>query len=212
MGKYNPTLDQLMKLESFHLFDFDYQIGGDWRDELEEYLVERFWDCEIAPELTVDTFKRKWKAKLRDIGPYYVALKRTVLEDYDPSFTIASRETHTKTRTGNANTQRDNTGTRTDQAGGTDTTTETDYPATGDLVTDIPSARQSIQHGLINTRSDNLVERLQGTDFQEETFTKTRTGSANKNAIELMMEYRNSLLRINGMIAGELSHLFLLHY
>ena len=212
MGKYNPTLEQLMKLESFHLFDFDFAITGDWRNELEEYLVEVYWDYEIAPDLTIDSFKRKWKAKLRDIGPYYVALKRTVVEDYDPAYSISSRETHTKTRTGNANTQRDNTGTRKDQASGTDITTETDYPATGDLMTDIPSARQSIQHGLTNTRSDNLVERLQGTDFQEETFTKTRTGSGNKTAVELMMEYRNSLLRVNGMIAAELKDLFLLHY
>lgn len=212
MGNYNPTLDQIQKLDSFQLFDFDYGIGGTWKDELEYFLKERFYDYEIAPDLTIDSFKRKWKFKLITIMPYYIKLKETVINEYDPTFSISNTETFTKTRSGSASSQRDNTGTKKDQASGTDYYTETDYPATGDLLSDIPSQNKSVEHGLLNTRTDALVEKLAGSDQEQETSTRSKTGSGNRTAVQLMMEYRESLLRINAMIASELKPLFRLHY
>lgn len=206
-------------MDNFELFDFEYPIcDNKWKEEFESLFIDYFYFYEIGAE-TADRFKHNLKKRLRLIMPYYNELYKSTLFDIDPLITQKINETISDstdisdTRTKNdSQTKKDNS----TSSGNTDgQTTESEYPQTSDISSDIPSKRVGSSDrvsGSVNSSGElknNSSE--QGQSTKKRDYSRTIEGvQGNQN--ELLKDYRKNILNINKMIIEDLKPLFILVY
>lgn len=83
MAQVTVELRNLLK-SNFELFDFDYQFDDpQMKASIEDAIIQYYYDYEIGQE-TPDMFKRKFKARFKQLIGYYNDLHNTTLLTYNP--------------------------------------------------------------------------------------------------------------------------------
>lgn len=199
MAQVTVELRTILKLNDFELFDFDYPIvDATWKKEFEELFIHYYYFYEIGTE-TIDRFKHLLKARLNLIMPYYNELYMSKLMDIHPLLTQRIEETFTDNTTLQDNRTINVTG------GYEDNFTNTDYPQTSNIETDIPTGRSK------NTNTSNSKSSFGGGQTTIKDYSKVIEGfTGNQN--ELLKSYRDNIININKMVIDELKTLFILVY
>ncbi len=199
VAQVTMELRDIMRMKNFELFDFDYPIADvTWKNELEALFIDHYYFYEIGSE-TIDRFKHLLKARLNLIMPYYNELYMSKLMDIHPLLTQRIEETFEDNTTLQDNRTINVTG------GYEDNFTNTDYPQTSNIETDIPSGRSK------NTNSSNSKSTFGGGQTTTKDYSKVIEGfTGNQN--ELLKSYRDNIININKMVIDELKTLFILVY
>lgn len=183
-------LRQVLRIEEFDLFDFDYPLHKDLKKEFESTFKDHYFFYEIGSE-TIDRFKHNLKASLRMKTPYYNKLYETTKLEVDPFITYKLKEEFGESQEATSQSSSNNQ----------DSTTRTDYPQTSNSANDIPSEKMDskgstgVNSSGGSTRDyDKKVEGLQG------------------NQNELLRQYRENILDIIQQLILELKDLFILVY
>lgn len=219
MAQVTMELRDILRMENFELFDFDYPIADlTWKKEFEQLFIDYFYFHEIGTE-TIDSFKHNLRTRLNLIMPYYNELYESKLFEIDPLLTSKIKEVYKDS--GNLNTvnttiDKTNTSNKIDSTGNSeDNTQETEYPQTSSIETDIPSRRakntnattsETINTGTTNYTSDN--ESFQTSKKDYEKIIEGISGDQN----ELLRSYRQNIININRLLIEDLKILFILVY
>lgn len=84
MAQVTVELGKLLKLNSFNLFDFEYQFDDlKFKQQIEQSVIDYYYSYEIGVE-TPDEFKRRFQAKWMSFIDYYNQLYNTTLLTYNP--------------------------------------------------------------------------------------------------------------------------------
>lgn len=225
-----------------HLFDFEYSIFDEaYRKVFETHFIRRFYMREIGFE-SDDLFKFQLETWLMIHMPFFNKLFQSELLTFDPLVNNDLKITDSKTRTSD-NTQTSNTkGTNdsTNTQNTTGTLDETNFDR--QLTSNTPDNRLAITtqdgSGVIeyaskidensekNTKTSNSDVTGSATDTTDvtssgtstvnetEDFLQSRVGkTGDKSTSKLLMEYRESFLRIERDMFKEMSkELFMLVY
>lgn len=197
MGLYNTKVTvELRELveANFPIWGFDYPsyYEGEKKKAFEQKIIDHYYFCEIGQE-TPARWHHYFKARMREIMPYYIRLYETVevMDAIDDPFgNVDFTETFEQTTTGKTTTSADNVEKFSDTPQGT----------IENLETHLTNATKS--NG--NTENDT-------SETVSHTYRKQGNQGVNTYAHD-MKEYREILLNIDMMIINELADLFLLIY
>ena len=185
-------------LDVYPVFDADY------RDELNQKIVDHFWNREIGME-TIDMFKFALKRKMNEVMPYYNKLYESERLNYNALSTM-----DITTEANSATTE--------------DSTMESQTLATSDTESDSRSVQsttpQTMLSGLedyASSASDVGSDSLVTSDSDQTTSGNTTTSvDANSRVFgyqgipaNLIMAYRASLLNIDLMLLADLEECFM---
>lgn len=188
MAKVTIELKNLLKIESFDLFDFEYPIEDvGWKEELEQDIINYFYFHEIGQE-TVDRFKHVFSSKLKLLMPFYNEMFRSKMMVLDPILTHKLEET-----------MEDNSSINSTVTGNSDTVF-TEYPEHTTMIDNIPS-----------NKSEGNSTQAQGTSSARD-YKKVIQGLQGGDPNKLLGEYRKNIININQMIINDLKHCFILIY
>ena len=224
MATTTIELRNLIKTSNFNLFDFDLPIDDQvWSERVKKSIIDYYFFYEIGSE-TPDRFKQRFQSRLELILPYYNKLYNTTLLDVNPLINYSLSETLTETGQENTSTASE-TGVK--DVGSTSSSqnqsqssndNKTDYPQNTNILNDIPSERSSSTSsanqsysGNTNNKQDATMEGSQNRT-QNKTYTKKIEGLTGQSYASLIMEHRQSILKLEQMIIKELKSLFILVY
>ncbi len=190
MAIVTMELRQLLRIEEFELFDFDYPLHQDLRNEFEETFKDYYFFYEIGSE-TSERFKHNLKSTLKLITPYYTKLYETTLLEMDPFITYKLREEFGEIQEASSQS---NTNSQ-------DSTSRTDYPQTSNPAQDIPTEKMD-SLGSTNINSSG------GSNRDYEKITEGLQGNQN----ELLKQYRENILDIVHKLVLHCKDLFILVY
>lgn len=206
-----------------NLWDFDYPsyYKGDEKTAFEQKVIDHYYFRQIGQE-TVGRFKHMFRAKIREIMPYYVDLYKSVEIMHsieDPFGNVDITETFEQETTGSTT--------------GETTVNQTDNRNESNTVTDIKEHRFSnTPQGSIENLEKYLTEAA--IDDGEITTTLTSEGGSNSDGSTSsessgtvkhtlhrkgnhgvntyahdMIEFRQSIINVDMMVIKELNELFL---
>lgn len=199
MAQVTIELRNILQMENFKLFDFEYPITDlGWKKELERLFVDKYYFNEIGYE-TIDRWKHALKTKMLLIMPKYDKLYMTTLEDYDPFITMSIKEEYKETGITENNSSASSTGS------GDYETVGTDYPHTSSITTDIPSDRSRTESASVNTSESA------GKTNNQRDYSKLLEGFQGDRS-ELIKKYRDNIINVTEMVLDELKSLFILIY
>jgi hypothetical protein len=188
MARVTMELRNVLKIEEFELFDFDYPIEDvTWKDELEAAIIDYFFFHEIGQE-TIDRFKQRFSTRLKLIMPYYNELFRSQMMVVDPLLTHALEETLEDDSSINSTVN---------SASGA---VYTEYPEHTTMVDNIPS-----------NRSEGNSTNTQGTTTSHD-YKKVIQGMSGVNINELLSSYRKNIININQLIINDMKQCFVMIY
>lgn len=183
MAQVTVELRKLLQMNSFELFDFQYQFDDQkFRAQLEQAVIDYYYNYEIGVE-TPDEFKRRFQAKWLSFIDYYNLLYNTTLLTYNPltnyKMTEALDQLATSNNTQNNKTDTTSNGTTTQE--GTDVlkqTTSTDSTRTDNLSADTTTTSEGSGN---EKTSDYPQQPIAGGDYLEgEKTSSTNTSGTNK--------------------------------
>ena len=239
MAAVTVELRKLLETD-FELFDFDYQFDDlTFKKELEEHVIQYFWDYEIGQE-TPDMFKRKFRARwLRCIG-YYNTLYNTTLLQYNPLTNYSLNEAMEQLSETNSQSQSNSTGTSSSVhntvTNGEDTGSESGSGQTNEKASDYPqhsiTAGNYLSGEKVGTYSDSKTnshysetnvddsgsisnennQELESKEEAKTTYQKTIEGITGVTYQDLIKKQRDLIIRIPDMVCEELKPCFVLVY
>lgn len=200
MATVTMELRDLLTMTNFDLFDFDYKCDfPEWREELEQAIKDEYYFSEIGQE-TPDRFKHYFRTLMRKIMPYYNSLYASTLLDGNPLINYKM----TEETTGTGSNEGGSTGST--ETTGAGTQTKTDYPQTGDPITDIPTEQNSA------TDQGSTKTNITNTSTSSTDMRKVVEGISGTSYAKLIKEHRENLLKINALVINELKPCFILVY
>lgn len=191
---------------NFQLFDFSYQCSDPaWKLELEKAILDHYFFEEIGQE-TPERFKHVFRTTMQAIMPYYDKLHELSKINNDMSSLNNYKMTEKMTKTNDRALI--NSGSDVNSSDITTDSRNTDYPQHTNIVDDIPSGRS-----VSDTDSSNTITFGSKQDeARNEEYEKTIEGYEGFSPMELLKQYQDSLIRINGEIIKELKSCFILVY
>lgn len=223
------------------LFDFDYQIfDTNYKGVLETHFIRNFFMREIGFE-TEGLFKFQLETWLMIHMPYFNKLFESELINFDPlvNSEMSSSYTKTKDTDGTVDSNKNEDATRTNKQTSNGTENRTGFNR--DLESDTPDSRLTITtengSGVIeyasnigehtSTNDVDSTNTVDGTNTDKSTTTgntttditetesyiQSRTGKIGSTTYsKMMMEYRQSLVRVEQQMFNEMQQLFMLVY
>jgi len=218
-----PFLSNRDKIElgRTKLFDFDYPIFDvNYKKILETHIIRNFYMREIGQE-TMGLFKFQLETWLLINMPYYNKLFESELIKFDPLVNSKSEATHTKKIDRNIDSKSDNSS----------NSSSSDNNFTRVIDSDNPDSRLSLTsndgQGVIeyasniqedsennSSSSNGSSNTTANTDLNEtEDYVQSRVGKIGVQSYsKMLMEYRESMLRIEQKMFNEMQQLFMLVY
>lgn len=188
MAKVTIELCNVLNIQTFKLFDFDYPIEDiGWKAELEAAIIDYFYFHEIGQE-TIDRFKHVFRSRLQLIIPQYNELFRSRMFVVNPLLTHQLEETMEDTK-GISST-----------SSATSDSVLTEYPEHVSVLDDIATNKSK-------TDSSNT----QGTTATHD-YKKVISGYQGVNANQMLTEYRKNIVNINQLIINDLKQCFIMIY
>lgn len=237
----NLSIKDRIEIGRPKLFDFEYPIFDEqYRKTFETHFIRNFYMREIGFE-TEALFKFQLENWLNLHMPYFNKLFESELLKFDPLINseMTNESTRNTDKDGNINTEsnNDSTSVTSQNVNGT----KADDSFSRHLESDTPDNRLAITtqdgSGIIqyassideskNKSNSNTTNKLDGkttdnsvnnantkTDITEtENYIQTRTGKIGAVSYsKLLMEYRDSLIRVEKQIFDEMQQLFMLVY
>lgn len=214
MAQVTIELRALLRIPEFDLFDFDYPLSNELKEEFEDTFKDHYFFYEIGAE-TADRFKHNLKARLKMKAPYYSKLFETTKLEFDPLINYDMEEDYTE------GSQQATTGSKSEQGDGssTATTTEnkddtrTEYPQHSNIANDIPTERigQKSTSDTSTTGESSSTSNESTTVEGEKDYRKTLKGIQG-NPNELLRQYRENILDIVHNLVNDCKDLFILVY
>ena len=210
MAQVTVELRKLLQMNSFELFDFDYQFDDlKFKHQIEQSVIDYYYSYEIGTE-TPQEFKRRFQAKWLTFIDYYNQIYNTTLLTYDPlinyKLTEALDQLATSNNTQNSVTDTTSNGTTTQE--GTDVlnqTTTTDSTRTDNLTSQNDTTRtDNLKSVVSNTSegsgnektSDYPQQAIAGGDYLEGEKTST-TSTSGTNTTDNTGTQKNSGTTLN---------------
>ena len=188
MAKVTIELRNLLAVQSFDLFDFDYPIeDAQWKEELEAAIIDHYFFHEIGQE-TPDRFKQRFSSRLRLIMPYYNELFRSKMMVLDPLLTHKLEETFEDSSVIDSTVS------------GNSDNTFTEYPEHTTMVNNIPT----------NRAQGNTTQNQGSTSTRD--YKKVIQGLSGGDPNKLLTEYRKNIVNINQMIINDMKQCFVMIY
>ncbi len=170
-ANFTLELRFLINDPNFKIFDFDYSLNEDLKNDFENRFKEYYYDYEIGFE-TVQRFKHHLMSRLRLKSPYYNQIYETELKSKNIEFLLNKdlKESYTRTVDDTNNSKTDNTG----------NSTSTDISSTNST-TDSTNDSNYKESNINNGNSDvNLGSGyLTGVSNTKDTTTGNETSSYN---------------------------------
>lgn len=183
MAQVTVELGKLLKLNSFELFDFEYQFDDvKFKQQIEQAVIDYYYSYEIGVE-TPDEFKRRFQSKWLSFIDYYNQLYNTTLLTYNPLINYKLAEALDQLAT--SNTLQDST-TNTSSSGQTDT-----------VGTDTTEQTNSSD----STRTDNLTAQSDST--RTDNTTSNTVDSSNGSGNEKTSDYPQQAIAGGDFLEGE---------
>lgn len=204
--------------------------AGLWtKEKLANLIYDEYYMSEIGFE-TPYLFKQRTKAKMRKIMDKYLPLIYTISLDYSPIKTLEEVETYTgvgtKKDNGTSSINTTNGTTVNSSSGVTATnsglTVNSDTPQgeiskteilAGKYASNTSAAETSTQTNDTSTSTSNATGTNTGTTSNNQdttnNYTRTKTGSIDKDYSDLIYKYRKNIANINEQIIEDLSILFM---
>lgn len=196
IGLYNTkvTVELRELVAGYPIWDFDYPTfyTGEEKKDFEQKIIDHYYFRQIGQE-TAARWHHYFKARIREIMPYYVQLYRTIkIMDAieDPFGNVDVTETFEQQTTGSASSSADNTEKFSDTPQGTIDNLETH---------------------LTNATKTNGSAESESNETVTHTYHKKGNQGVNTYAHD-MKEYREILLNIDKLIIDDLADLFLMIY
>lgn len=220
--------------QPFKLFDFEYPCyySGDEKLAFEQKIIDHYYFHQIGSE-TVARFKHNFRARMREIMPYYNQLYKSqeIMDAIeDPFGTVDVTETFEQQTTGQqsgseqGNSTSGETSSRTDAKNESTTMhhrrSDTPQGAIENIDRYISEASRdetyaggSVDSDAVVTRDDESSRSSESESSGTTSYVLTRKGSQGVTTYAHdMMEFRQSFLNIDMMVIGALRDLFLLIY
>ena len=204
-----------------YIFDFPYPI---WKEEykrtLETKILMHYFNREICSE-TLGLWKLMLEERMNLIMPYYIDLYKTLDKEIDWLSDVDIKETREGNKTDNASSATSGSSEQISKGESTQIDSEnslnSDLPQAtlGGVDYATTSSEKNSNSNLKNTGSVTNTSTSNGnSDFQSNTNeVASRKGlSGNRTRVELLMEYRKSILNIDKDIIDSLEDMFMLIY
>lgn len=210
----------------FSLWDFEYPsyYKGDAKLEFERKVIDHYFFRQIGQE-TPARFKHYFKAKMREIMPYYIqlyeseALMRGIEDPFgNVDFTETYEETRSSSHEGTSSASDESSSSSSNErsTAGTDRFSDTPQGTIDNLDHYLTTARKTTDSGsdsgsASSSGSSSGTTTAQGTETVAHTFRKQGNQGVNTYAHD-MLELRETFRNIDLEIIEALNDLFLLIY
>ena len=214
MAQVTIELRNLLKINNFEVFDFDYPIISQaWKTSFEDKFINRFYFNEIGLE-TPDRWKHYLKSLLNERMPYYIKLHETISQV--PNWLSLStlerslQGVEVLNVDGLENIINDVTGT-VGSSSNLDTR-RSEYPQTTNAFNDLPTEqigekRNSTDTNTAKSTQDSKINTDQTKDTTQ-SILETRSG----DVLSFIVRYNSQIKDMDSMIIDECKKLFILVY
>lgn len=216
MAQTSVELRNLLKLNSFKLFDFDYQFDDlNMKKKIEQAITDYYYTYEVNGD-TVDEFKFRFKRRYLMVIDYYNDLHNTTLFDYNPFINNSTTETTKQKNSGQAdftgNSESSNNSNKTSNTTGNNKTS--DYPqqsiSGGNyLAGEQANTTQSKDDITDNSTTENITKNITTSNIEFERKVESLTGTTYQ---DLIQKERANLINLIDMVIEEMKPCFILVY
>lgn len=216
MAQVTVELRQLLQLNNFKLFDFDYQFNDlNMKTKIEQALTDFYYTYEINGD-TIQEFKHRFKRRYLNIIDYYNDLHNTTLFDYNPFINNSVVETTKQINKGQVdftgNSETTNNSNRSSNA--TNNNKNSDYPQQNINIGNYLSGEQlnnseSEENIEDNSTVENTTTNITESNIEFERKVESLTGLTYQDIIQ---KERKNIINIIDMIINDMKQCFILVY